>query len=147
MSLFCYNDYMNRSSNKIEYLILIVYSFITKFFVSINSIRFSEIFTETDQAIFLSIGKAILHGKVLYKDAFDHKTPYIYFFNAVAAIFEKNHLGLFIIEVVLLSLILIFTYKIVSLYVSQIKSFVSALILGIILSIPQITLGYSRTEM
>lgn len=138
---------MNRSSNKIEYLILIVYSFITKFFVSINSIRFSEIFTETDQAIFLSIGKAILHGKVLYKDVFDHKTPYIYFFNAVAAIFEKNHFGLFIIEVVLLSLILIFTYKIASLYVSQIKSFVSALILGIILSIPQITFGYSRTEM
>lgn len=134
-------------ADNVATIILIIYSILTKFLVSINSIRFGEVFTETDQSIFFSIGKAILHGKVLYKDVFDHKTPYIYFFNAFAALFEKNHLGLFIIEVVLLSTILIFTYKTAKLFVTETKAFLSDIVLAVILSIPQITFGYSRTEM
>ena len=138
---------MSENNNKIEYLALVIYSFITKFLVSINSIRFNEVFTDTDQAIFFSIGKAMLHGKILYKDVFDHKTPYIYFFNAFAALFEKNHIGLYIIEVVLLSTILIFLYKTSLIFTSKFKSFMASIVMATILSIPQITFSYSRTEM
>lgn len=138
---------MNRESSKIEYLILVIYAFVTKFLVSINSIRFSEVFTDTDQAIFFSIGKAMLNGKVLYKDVFDHKTPYIYFFNAFASLFEKNHIGLFIIEVTLLSIILVFNFKLSQIFISKTKSFLSSIVLAVILSIPHITFSYSRTEM
>ena len=138
---------MDKKFLKIEYILILIYSLVTKFFVSINSIRFNEVFTESDQSIFFSIGKAMLNGKVLYKDVFDHKTPYIYFFNALAAIFEKNHLGLFIIEVCLLSIILIFLYKTARIFVSDVRAFFATLFLSIILCIPEITFGYSRTEM
>ncbi|MBR1454923.1 MAG: hypothetical protein IJ593_09845, partial [Lachnospiraceae bacterium] len=62
------------------------------------------------------MGKAILDGKVLYKDIFDHKTPYIYFINALASMFDKNHVGLFIITSIVLFISLYFTYKIVRLF-------------------------------
>ena len=119
---------MDKKFLKIEYILILIYSLVTKFFVSINSIRFNEVFTESDQSIFFSIGKAMLNGKVLYKDVFDHKTPYIYFFNALAAIFEKNHLGLFIIEVCLLSIILIFLYKTARIFVSDVRAFFATFI-------------------
>ena len=138
---------MLKERTKIEYILLFIYSFVTKFFVSINSIRYSEVFTDSDQAIFFSIGKAMLNGKVLYKDVFDHKTPYIYFFNAFAAIFEKNHIGLFILEVIILTTILIFLYKIAKQFISNERAIICSLLFGIILSIPEITFGYSRTEM
>lgn len=137
---------MKAKIPKIEYLILLVYTILTKFFVSINSIRFSEVFTDPDQAIFYSIGRAILNGKVLYKDVFDHKTPYIYFANAIAALFDKNHLGLFIIEIILMFVTLIYVYKFSRIYFSKTKSLVAALFIGVVLNINYITFGYSRTE-
>ena len=97
---------------KIEYFLIFIYTVLIKFFVSINSIRFSEVFTDPDQAIFYTIGKAITSGKVLYTDIFDHKTPYIYFVNAIASLFDKNHLGLFTIEVIIMFITLIYVYKI-----------------------------------
>ena len=138
---------MPHKKLRIEYLLLIIYSIVTKFFVSINSIRYSEVFTDSDQAIFFSIGKSMLHGKVLYKDVFDQKTPYIYFFNAFAAIFEKNHVGLFILEIIILAIILIYLYKIVKLFVSNERALIGSLLLGVILCVPEISFGNSRTEM
>ena len=131
---------------KIELVNLFIYSILTKFFVSLNSVRFSEIFTDTDQAIFYTVGKAMMHGKVLYKDIFDHKTPYIYFVNAFASIFEKNHLGLFIIEVLLLFFTLVYAHKFLQLFLSKNKSLIVVLFFSILICIPQITFSYSRTE-
>lgn len=137
---------MKRESLKIEYLIILLYSVIIKFFMSIYSIRFSEIFTDNDGAIYYVIGKAMMNGKVLYKDIFDHKTPYVFFANAAASIFEKNHLGLFILEIIILSVTLIFTYKFLKLFTTKFRSLIGTFILGILLNIPQITFSYSRTE-
>ena len=138
---------MKDKNSKIEYFLLIAYSIMLRFFVSINSIRFNEVFTDTDQAIFFTIGKAMIKGKVLYKDIFDHKTPYIYFFNAFAALFEKNHLGLFILEILLFSIISIYLYKICRFYLSKEVAFIAPMILGTLMSIPNISFGYSRTEV
>ena len=137
---------MKRESLKIEYLIILLYSVMIKFFMSIYSIRFSEIFTDNDGAIYYVIGKAMMNGKVLYKDIFDHKTPYVFFANAAASIFEKNHLGLFILEIIILSVTLIFTYKFLKLFTTKFRSLIGTFILGILLNIPQITFSYSRTE-
>ena len=138
--------YMKDKLLKIEYLTLFLYSIAIKFFMSMYSIRFSEIFTDNDGAIYYVIGKAIMNGKVLYRDIFDHKTPYIFFANALASLLDKNHLGLFILEITLLFITLIYTYKFLKLFTSKFRSLIGTFVLGILLNIPQITFSYSRTE-
>ena len=123
-----------------------VYSILLKFFVSINSIRFSDVVTDNDLSIYNIIGREILKGKVLYKDIFDHKTPYIFFIHTLAALLPNHHIGLFILEVLLLAITLIFTFKFCNLYLDSFKSFISCLFLSCFLCYIPITFGYSRTE-
>ena len=53
----------------------------------------------TDSSIFIVIGRAMLKGKVAYKDLFDHKGLYLYFLNCLAAfISSRSFIGLFAIE-------------------------------------------------
>ena len=142
---------MKKVINKIELLkstplTLLCYSIALKFFMSIYSIRFNEVYTDNDGSIYYIIGKAIMHGKVLYKDIFDHKTPYVFFVNAAASLLEKNHLGLFVLEIAILFITLLYTYKFVELFTTEFRSLICAFCFGIILNIPQITFSYSRTE-
>ena len=53
---------------------------------SFNSVRFDDTAIYSDNAVFYLMGRARLQGKVLYRDMFDHKTPYVYFINALAVI-------------------------------------------------------------
>ena len=79
-------------------IIILIYSVICRFLTSLYSIRFNKVLMEVDGACFYDIGKAIVDGKILYKEVFDHKAPYIYFINALGSLIDYNHFGLFIIE-------------------------------------------------
>ena len=150
----------DRTKNRIAALVLLLYSVVTRFFTSIYSIRFDKNVMQSDGTCFYLIGKAIMQGKVLYKDIFDHKTPYIYFINGIASLIDYNHIGLFIIEVVILFVSLYYTYKILrlvfentrfdnyTLSVDQCRaiSLIGAFITGIILCNNDIIDGYYRTE-
>ena len=53
----------------------------------------------TDSSVFFTIGRSMLSGKVPYRDLFDHKGWYVYFFNYLGAcLSSKTTIGLFIIE-------------------------------------------------
>ena len=98
---------------------LFLYSFLMTYLHSLNSVRFDDASIISDNAVFYLMGRAMLQGKVLYKDMFDHKTPYIYFINAIASIFESRHLGLYIITSLVLFISLYFTYKIINLFLKE----------------------------
>lgn len=151
----------DRTENRIAALVLLLYSAATRFFSSIHSIRFDKNVMHGDGACFYVIGKAIMQGKVLYKDIFDHKTPYIYFINGLASLLEYNHIGLFLVEVLILFVTLYFIFKILILFFENEKfkngesltekqlyviSLIGTFIMGIILSDFAITEGYYRTE-
>ena len=151
----------DRTENRIAALVLLLYSVATRFFSSIHSIRFDKNVMHGDGACFYMIGKAIMQGKVLYKDVFDHKTPYIYFINGLASLLEYNHIGLFLVEVLILFVTLYFIFKILILFFENEKfknsksltekqlyviSLIGTFIMGIILSDFAITEGYYRTE-
>ena len=150
-----------RNNNKIAALILLVYSMLTRFLTSIYSIRFDKELITGDGAIFYIVGKAIMQGKVLYKDIFDHKTPYIYFINGLASIIDYNHIGLFIVVVLILFISLFFIYKVLILIFDHtdlkngvvindnqkyVISMVGAFIMGILLCNSDMTEGYCKTE-
>lgn len=53
----------------------------------------------TDSGVFLYIGDQILHGKIPYKDIWDHKPPLIFFINASALILGKGSVwGIYLFE-------------------------------------------------
>ena len=134
-------------------IFLFIYAAINRYLISLHSIRFSKVVMEMDGACFFDVGKAILDGKVLYKDVFDHKTPYIYFINAFGSLISYNHIGLYIIEVLVLFSTIYYIYKIIRLILknnnfaySNELALIGALLMSVVFSIRKITFLYCRTE-
>ena len=56
-------------------------------------------YMDVDSSVFYTMGRAMADGKVPYRDLFDHKGWYIYFFNCLGALISPNNtVGLFVIE-------------------------------------------------
>lgn len=102
-----------KNKNIIYILISIVFSTIILFFTSATSPIRDINFINYDSTIFYLIGKGIKYGYTPYIDLIDHKGIYIFLINYFATLIsETNHLGLFIIHL-LISYFAIFTlYKI-----------------------------------
>ena len=67
----------------------------------------------TDINVLFTIGRAIIHGKRLYTDIFDHKGPILYFIYALCSfISEKSYFGIFLIEILCISIFLYYCEKI-----------------------------------
>lgn len=65
-----------------------------------------------DGNIMFTVGKAVLHGLMPYKDLFDQRGPLMYFMNTIASLISyKSFLGVFIFEVVATFLDFAFLYK------------------------------------
>ena len=53
-----------------------------------------------DSSVFITAGRAIASGKIMYKEIFDHKGLYLHFINALGALISgKSLIGLWLIEV------------------------------------------------
>lgn len=139
--------------NKTVFIIIFFYTIVSKLLTSLHSILYDRVTMEVDGICFYLMGKAIKEGKVLYKDIFDHKTPYIYFLNTLASFLDRNHIGLFILEIICGTIILIYTYKIYKLvfdyhnYSNTVSlSLIGTFVMSVLYSIRSISIGYNRTE-
>lgn len=66
-----------------------------------------------DANIFLTVGKSMLHGKVLYRDIYEQKGPLLFFlFMLPALISETSFIGLYFIEIFCCFAFLLYSYKI-----------------------------------
>src|SRR5512143_2942089 len=64
-----------------------------------------------DEGVFVYVGRAILEGKIPYRDVWDHKGPLIYYINALGLWIGPNSLwGIWLIESVLLAASLVVLY-------------------------------------
>ena len=74
----------------------------------------------TDSSVFITMGRAMLKGKIMYKDLFDHKGLYIYFINCLSAmISNRSFIGLFIMEVIFMFVCARIVYALFSMYTSS----------------------------
>lgn len=80
-----------------------------------------------DSSIFMLIGKGILNDKVPYLDLFDHKGPLLFFIEALGQSIIPDRLGIFILQIINLTVCLIFLNKISNLFISSKKSIISVL--------------------
>lgn len=72
-----------------------------------------------DSAIFQQLGLAILKGKKVYVDIFDHKGFILFLIQALGQYISPGHLGLFILMVINLAVTFLFWYKTARLYLDR----------------------------
>lgn len=70
-----------------------------------------------DPNVFMTVGRMMLDGKVLYRDIYEQKGFFVYFIHAFSALIsDKSFFGIFLLEIVLLFITLFFSSKILQLY-------------------------------
>lgn len=73
-----------------------------------------------DSNVFMTLGRAMLHGKLLYADIFDQKGPVIFFLHELAAwICEESFFGVYLAELVAVFGFMWFSHKTMQLFVSR----------------------------
>lgn len=77
-----------------------------------------------DSVIFKTMGLALLQGGIPYLDLFDHKGPILYLINAVGQWMIPGRFGIFVLQIVSLSVSLIFWFKTAKLIGNSLLSFV-----------------------
>ncbi|MBE5844310.1 MAG: hypothetical protein E7302_09040 [Butyrivibrio sp.] len=76
-----------------------------------------------DANSYFSVGKALFNGKMPYRDVFDQKGMYLYFFYGLAYLIKStSFFGVFILEIVFGTIDVIGFYKILNLYISEKQS-------------------------
>ena len=80
----------------------------------------------------LTMGHALIHGKIPYRDLFDHKGPLVYFLYGFCCLFPTPHLTMLLIEILCMSLFFFFAYRIAKKFLNNFNSLLTLLILAFI---------------
>ena len=88
-----------------------------------------------DSDIFVMLGKLTKGGMIPYKEFFDHKGPFIILVEYMACLVPNYKVGVFILELIFLSISLIAVYCICKLYFSTKKSVIISVISLFILNV------------
>ena len=122
-------------------------SFLSLLFFSRSSFLY-PFNTWVDSNASLTVGTALMRGKVLYADIIDQRGPFLYFFYGLASLVSSTtFVGVFLLECVSFTGFLYFAYRIATLYVAK-NAFVVIPILAIIIpSSKAFGLGGSPEEL
>lgn len=71
-----------------------------------------------DSGVFKSMGLAITQGKIPYVDYFDHKGPVLYFINALGQWILQGRWGIFLLQLIALSISFIYLFKTARLFLN-----------------------------
>ena len=105
-----------KNKNVTLYLSLFIIAFTTLLFCSHSSFLYPTN-TWVDVNCFVTVAKSMLNGKLLYRDIYDQKGPYLFFIHILCYIVSPNSFfGVFILELVCAFASLIFVVKILKLY-------------------------------
>lgn len=86
-----------------------------------------------DANVYMTIGNAMLGGRELYVDIFDHKGPVLFFFHEWAAMLSRSSfVGIYVVEIVCCYFYLYYSLRTMRLFSSSPLTFPLTLLLGII---------------
>ena len=85
--------------------------------------------SDPDYNIHVTMGNALIHGKVPYRDLFDHKGPLVYFLYGFCCLFPTPRLAMLLIEIFCMSLFFFFAFRIARKFLN---TFCSLLIIPIL---------------
>lgn len=101
-----------------EYLICIITAFFSITLMSTSSPLYPfNIWDDTN--VYFTMGRVVLGGMVPYRDVYEQKGPIWFFIQALCALISDNSfIGVYILETVMCSLFIIFSWKITKLFIS-----------------------------
>ncbi|MCV3741388.1 hypothetical protein OF387_09105 [Lentilactobacillus hilgardii] len=83
-----------------------------------------------DNNCFFTVGKALMHGILPYRDVFEQKGPYVYLMHGIAYLLSsRSLLGMFPFEVLSLFLSMYIVYKIARMYTFQLAACAIAILI------------------
>lgn len=104
---------------------LFILSFLVIYLFSIGTSPFYGNYYTSDSSIFITVGKAIKEGKILYKEIFDHKGPILFLIQMIGQYICSGRFGVFILEIISLFITNLFLYKTLTFFTSNKKSLLS----------------------
>lgn len=88
-----------------------------------------------DANSYFTMGKGMMTGKIIYKELFDQKGPFLYFLYGIAyLISHTDFMGVFILEILSFSLFLYSAYKIACLYIKPFTAVAIMPLLGLVVT-------------
>lgn len=122
------NTKANRKQNAFIFLLFLVFSFGILYICTASSPRYA-INPWNDANAFLTVGRAMANGKIVYKDIFEQKGPLLYLIHALASLISDNSFsGVYVLQSLSLSVFAFSAYKISSLYISRGWSITAAIL-------------------
>ena len=86
-----------------------------------------------DANVYMTIGNAMLAGKELYVDIFDHKGPVLFFLHECAAMLSRSSfVGIYLIEIVCCYFYLLYSLKMMRLFTTSTLTIPLTCLLGIL---------------
>ena len=107
---------------------ILLISFCMLLFFSTSTSPLYENYYEDDSAIFILMGKAIVNGSVPYRDIFDHKGPILFWIQALGQLLWEGRNGIFIIQLLMLTITNIILYKIASFFCNKKHAIISVIV-------------------
>lgn len=116
------------SDDKNSLIVLFIYTFLLLFFCSMMSPLY-PINDWSDINLYFNLGKAMMNGRTLYTEAFDHKGPFIFFIYGIGYLISNaSFFGMYIIESLCWVAMVFAAYFTARLYVEKIYAFIVALV-------------------
>ena len=101
-----------------------------------------------DANCFFTVGKSMVHGKVLYRDIYEQKGVLLYALHALAYLISKRtFFGVWLLEIAAAYFFLRFAYQTARLFVSRRCLLLMPLLAGILYSMPSFCHGDSAEEL
>lgn len=103
-----------------------------------------------DVNLFFTMGRGVINGLIPYKDLYEQKGPLLYFIHALCALIsDTSFVGVFVLECVLSYVFVLFSWKIVKLFVkpTETSTYVVPLLTAMTYSISCFRFGGSTEEM
>lgn len=112
-------------TNLIVISVCLIVSFVVLMICSQNSFLYA--FNDwVDMNWYVTIGRGIASGKVVYRDLYEQKGPVVYLIFAFMSLFGNTYLACFFLEVICGTIYMYFTYKFLNEFVSKYSSMVGA---------------------
>ena len=120
-------------ANAVRFFFILIASFLMLYFCSKCSPLY-PLNDWPDANVFLSAGKGMVEGRVMYRDLYDHKGPLLFALHALCALLAPDSfLGVWMLEIVLFAAFLWIAYRLIALYANETFAFLSAAVLGLML--------------
>lgn len=111
------HSFCNKKKEVIDFFKFYILSVAFVFYISPYTSP-SNPYYNCDSSAFYLIGKAMQHGMMLYKDIFDHKGPLLFYIYAWGEWLIPGKTGLFFLQTINMSVILLLIHKLARLFTS-----------------------------